>query len=120
MKLRACVVIALLAGCGGSAVVSDSDSGAQGSSGMINKCDDAVMPGGGISCDHYCATFMSTCSATLPGFYDDLASCLSKCHSFSQPQICCRGYHADLAATTPSPNAIPVHCPHAAGQQVCD
>jgi hypothetical protein len=177
MNLRACALIAILAGCGGSVVASDNDSGLQGSggatsspvgsagssnessgsmnaggsgenagdqssamggfgtgsggapaqvdaalpsTGMINKCGDGVMPGGGITCDHYCATFMSTCSAMFPSVYQDLASCLGKCQSFTQSQICCRGYHADLAATTPSPNAIPVHCPHAAGRQVCD
>jgi hypothetical protein len=131
MNRRTCSLFAILAGCGGTGVASDKDSGSPeaevtmmghggSDAGSIseNTCE-AQDLGAGITCTHYCATFMSTCSAAIPDVYDDLAQCMSECPSFSQEQICCRGYHADLAATTPSPNAVPTHCPHAAGRSVC-
>jgi hypothetical protein len=122
MDIRMCTLLAMLMGCSGNPVGANNDSGVPDSaspqSSLDNPCQAGNL-GAGITCDHYCTTFMSACRATISGVYDDIANCKSKCASFSQDQICCRGYHADLAATTPSPSAVTLHCPHAAGQSVC-
>ena len=60
---------------------------------------------------------MTTCAAynTSEGTFVSQAECLSLCEFFDDAQLCCRAWHVTAAAT----NAT-THCPHAAGDAVCN
>ena len=105
----------------GGATGDAGAGGAGGASGKVctNPTADAVSAKGD-TCAVYCASYLSTC-ATYNGTDETFANeaeCLSTCELFDDAQLCCRAYHVRNAVASTA--AATTHCPHAAGNAVCN
>jgi hypothetical protein len=113
---------------GGGASEGDSAGGADGggggaggeggASGKVCKNPAAgETTAKGRDCSDYCTAYLSTCAAynTSDGTFTNQADCLSTCELFDDAQLCCRAYHVTAAASDAT-----MHCPHAAGNSVCN
>jgi hypothetical protein len=74
----------------------------------------------GKTCADYCTSFFTTCADynTTNESFANLAECRMLCENFGDDQLCCRAYHVENAAGTAA-NAT-THCPHAAGDSLCN
>ena len=105
-------------GDAGSSGAGGAEGGASGK--VCTNPTTAEVSAKGDTCARYCASYLSTCAAynTSDGTFDDEAACLSTCELFDDAQLCCRAYHVRNAA--PSTAAATTHCPHAAGNAICN
>ncbi len=71
-------------------------------------CTDSQAPG--ATCATYCGCMTATCGSK----FASQAACIDACASFIESQLCCRGYHCTAAMS----DSV-THCPHAAGEAVC-
>jgi hypothetical protein len=102
---------------GGSGGTSGGGSGGGGGGPM---CPDIEGPSSDpATCMTYCTDAVAACGthADTTMKIKDAATCASFCATFTQTQLCCRAYHADMAGV--DQGTKDTHCKHTIGVMAC-